>query len=178
MRNIYLGLGGNINDPRIYFQKAIKQLSQKIGIVSVSSLYLSAPQSTYPQPDFLNAALEVETALSPYQLLRFTQTIENQLGRKRNAEKGHPRPIDIDILLYGQMSVKCPGLIIPHPRIFGRDFVIVPLIEITDDSFFLYSQLKLELDKLRRRSNLYIKRKLKEPEWNEFIRSLVRDHRE
>jgi 2-amino-4-hydroxy-6-hydroxymethyldihydropteridine diphosphokinase len=108
---------------------AVERLSRKITIKKISSVYETEPVYYKEQPLYLNAVLSAVTELDPFELLNFVKSIESDLGRQpsfRNA----PRTIDIDILFYGDQIVETPELIIPHPRIGERAFVLVPLAEI------------------------------------------------
>ena len=182
--SVFIALGGNLGDVKGNFKKALTILSQSIKIEAVSSLYLSRPQGDITQPDFLNAALVAETTLKPLPLLKLLKSIESKLGRAKSTGRWQPRTIDLDILFYDKLKLKTPELIIPHPYIFERDFVIRPLLEISSKSStngafdYLHSKLKIGLEKLRENDNLYIKRQLEELSWHSFLLSLARDHRE
>jgi 2-amino-4-hydroxy-6-hydroxymethyldihydropteridine diphosphokinase len=129
-KTIYLGLGSNLGDRPVHIEEALAALSaQNIEIVCRSSLYATEPVGFAPQHWFLNCVVEATTELMPRQLLRATQQVERDMGRRRNVRNG-PRTVDIDILLYGTNSVSMPDLEIPHPRMAGRRFVLVPLREI------------------------------------------------
>ncbi len=130
----YLGLGGNIGDPRTAMAKALRAIDadRMSDIAKVSSLYSTPPWGKLDQPPFLNAVAEVRTQRSPKALLDLCLDTEIQLKRVRGERFG-PRLIDIDVLLYGTRSVKELGLEIPHPRMFLRAFVLVPLAEIAPD---------------------------------------------
>lgn len=126
---VYLGLGSNMGDRMGNLRSAIERLREHAVIGTVASVYETAPIGYEEQPMFLNTALSATTLLTPPDLLRFAKGIEVDLGRQpsfRNA----PRPIDIDILLYGDLVVGTPELTIPHPGIAGRAFVVAPLAEI------------------------------------------------
>lgn len=127
----FLGLGGNIGDPRAAMSAALHALAANgaVEIVAVSSLYRTPPWGRTDQPDFLNAVAEIATELSPRDLLDACLAAEARLHRVRD-ERWGPRTIDIDVLLYGQGAVAEPGLEIPHPRMVSRAFVLVPLAEI------------------------------------------------
>jgi 2-amino-4-hydroxy-6-hydroxymethyldihydropteridine diphosphokinase len=132
--NSFLGLGSNLGDRQAYFDAACRELSahQSVQIIQSSSLYESEPVGYLDQGWFLNQVVEIETTLEPEELLHFTQDIENKLGRKRLIHWG-PRVIDIDILLYGDRIIKTPHLTVPHPRMYERCFVLMPLREIAAD---------------------------------------------
>jgi len=125
-----LGVGANLGDARSAVRKAIVDLAQlpSTDVVAVSSLYGSAPLDA-DGPDYVNAVVQVFTALSPEELLRGLQAIEQQAGRER-PYRNAPRTLDLDILLHGANQVDCDDLQIPHPRMWQRAFVVVPLAEI------------------------------------------------
>ena len=129
----YLSLGSNLGDRHATMQSAILLLGKQAGTVDrVSSAIETEPWGFVSEHQFLNACICVETLLSPRQVLEATQCIERQLGRERKSENGvyHDRPIDIDILLFDDMHINEPDLVIPHPLMLERDFVMIPLREI------------------------------------------------
>lgn len=114
-------------------REAIRRLAQPdLHVVRVSPVYETAPVGLRSQPDFLNLVLEAETALFPMRLLQRVARIEREMGRKRLVANG-PRLIDIDILLYGAFVVETAKLIVPHPRMAERRFVLEPLAELAPD---------------------------------------------
>ncbi len=125
----YIGLGSNVGDSRALLAQAIGMLAEAVRVTKVSSLYHTEPVGFREQEDFINAVAEIETDRSPDGLLELCRTIENQLGRRRTVRWG-PRTIDLDILLYGDLAVNAPALVIPHPRMAERKFVLAPLAEI------------------------------------------------
>lgn len=127
----YLGLGGNLGDPQAAMAAALAMLDaeHEITVMRVSSLYRTPPWGLVDQPDFLNAVAEIETTLAPRLLLDACLAAERALKRVRN-ERWGPRAIDLDVLIYGDLSIHEDGLTVPHPRIAGRAFVLVPLLEI------------------------------------------------
>lgn len=128
----YLGVGSNIGDRSKNIRAAIRKINllKNTKVVKHSSFFQTAPVGgPVGQPKFLNAAFKIKTSLSPLKLLKTLKNIEKQLGRLVSVRNG-PRKIDLDILLYGDEVVNRKGLIIPHPRMFGRDFVIKPLTEV------------------------------------------------
>jgi 2-amino-4-hydroxy-6-hydroxymethyldihydropteridine diphosphokinase len=131
MNKAYLALGTNIEPRQTYIAKAIHLLEteEAIKIVKKSSIYETAPVGYTEQDDFLNMVLEIETTFSADDLLTVCQDIELELGRKRLIRFG-PRTIDLDILLYNQEIKNSERLIIPHPRMHERGFVLIPLSEI------------------------------------------------
>ena len=131
----YLGLGTNIGDKEANIRKAIEKIKESVGdIVRQSALYVSEPWGFESENLFITAVVCVHTKLSPRQLLVATQRIERQMGRKRKSSNGvyHDRIIDIDILLYDDLHISYPDLVIPHPLMQQRDFVMIPLREIMD----------------------------------------------
>ncbi len=129
-KTVYLGLGSNLGDRAENLAQAIAGLATAgVHVVRRSSLYATEPVGAGPQHWFLNCVVEASTELMPRQLLRATQQVECDLGRRRSLRHA-PRTVDIDILLYGASVVSLPDLEIPHPRIAERRFVLVPLREI------------------------------------------------
>ena len=127
----YLGLGSNVGDRQANIDAAIRAIDALPGteVMKVSTIIETEPVGGPPQGPFLNGAVEIDTELTPRQLLDAVKGIERGLGRVRTVKDG-PRTIDIDILLYGDLSVREDGLRIPHPRMHERDFVKIPLREI------------------------------------------------
>lgn len=138
---VYLAFGSNLGDRRLNVKKALSLLLEgdKVRIVRISRIMESKPQGGPRQGDYLNGAVKAQTTLSPYALLRFLKSIERKMGRKKTVRFG-PRIIDLDILLYGDKIITSKTLTVPHPRMFGRDFVMKPLREIAakDDSNIKY----------------------------------------
>ncbi len=126
---VYLGLGSNLGDRMRNLTLAVERLSQKVDVAGISSIYETKPFGYEDQPLFLNAVVAAVTELAPAELLDFVKQIEGYLGRKP-AFRNAPRPIDIDILLYGDLVIQTSDLTIPHPGIAERAFVLVPLAEI------------------------------------------------
>jgi 2-amino-4-hydroxy-6-hydroxymethyldihydropteridine diphosphokinase len=127
----YLSLGSNMGDRQGNLERAIDLLSQRLKVTNVSSIYDTEPVGDINQPRFLNLVCQVNTRLAPEALLALAKGIESKLGR--TGKSGAPRPIDIDILFYGDQVVNMPRLAIPHPRLAERAFVLVPLAEIAPD---------------------------------------------
>ncbi len=134
METVYLGVGSNLGDREKYIQQAIQYLRETPGISvkKISSLYETDPVGGPPQGKFLNGAIELETALSPRELLVRLKEIEKKAGRKRRVRYG-PREIDLDILFFGDQEISDGDLQIPHPRIQEREFVKIPLREIAPE---------------------------------------------
>ena len=129
---VYLSLGSNMGDRQGNLDKALDYLSQRLRMGKVSSIYDTEPVGNTNQPRFLNLACQVFTRLAPMELLTLVKGIEIKLGRPPGSSNG-PRPIDIDILFYGDQVVENPELVIPHPRLAERAFVLAPLAEIAPD---------------------------------------------
>jgi 2-amino-4-hydroxy-6-hydroxymethyldihydropteridine diphosphokinase len=131
-----LALGGNVGDVRATFERAIAMLCADgaVRLVTRSSDYRTPPWGVTDQPAFVNAVIIVATSLDPHALLLRAQGTERALGRDRASEpRWGPRPIDIDILAYDDVTLREPDLTLPHPRLFERAFVLVPLAEIASD---------------------------------------------
>ena len=129
---VYLGLGSNMGDREDNLDRALGFLSPRLRIEKVSSVYDTEPIGNVNQPRFLNLVCQVYTRLAPSELLTLAKGIERKLGRVFG-RPNTPRPIDIDILFYGDQVIETPELIIPHPRLTGRAFVLIPLDEIAPD---------------------------------------------
>lgn len=130
---LYIALGSNMGDRRSLLNRAIALIEERVGAVQrVSSFIETEPWGFESEHPFLNAAVMVLTTLSPIECLDATQQIERELGRKKKSKGGkyHDRPIDIDLLLYGDLKLSTPRLTIPHPHMYERDFVMIPLREI------------------------------------------------
>ena len=134
MAIVYLGLGSNLGNREANLRAALRGLWRMGRVEAVSSLYETEPVGGPAQPPFYNAACSWETALEPRPLLRFLQGLEHELGRRPGEERWAPRPIDLDVLLYGDRIVGEEGLTIPHPRLAERPFVLAPLAEIAADA--------------------------------------------
>jgi len=150
----YLGLGSNLGDSKFFLRQAVKLIEEQgLGkIVLKSSLYLTEPKGgPRNQNQYLNAAAAVESSLSPEQMMAALQKIESDLGRTRNpAQPNRPRKIDLDILVADDIIKSEPGLIIPHPRMADRRFVLEPLSEIAPD--LIHPVLKKSVLELLRES--------------------------
>ena len=128
----YLGLGANLGNPKETFERALVLLSEFSEIISVSRLYRSKPYGFSDQPPFVNAAARISTELPALELLNQLQSVEQALGKKVIRENG-PRIIDLDLLLYGDLELETKDLILPHPGILTRDFVLLPLIDLNPE---------------------------------------------
>jgi 2-amino-4-hydroxy-6-hydroxymethyldihydropteridine diphosphokinase len=129
MHNLYLALGTNLGDRPANLQAAIAALPPTVQVIEQSSVYETPPWGYSDQPTFLNMALHAETGLEPLALLSYLKNLENELGRVESFRYG-PRQIDLDILFYDNLVLETPELVIPHPRLQERAFVLVPLAEI------------------------------------------------
>jgi 2-amino-4-hydroxy-6-hydroxymethyldihydropteridine diphosphokinase len=128
-KTVYLSLGSNVGDRAANLRQAIENLETIGEVAAVSSFYETEPVELREQPWFLNCAVKLETELMPKQLLSAVLGIEQKMGRKRQQSKG-PRSIDIDILLFGNSMIETKDLMVPHPRMHERRFVLEPLAEI------------------------------------------------
>ena len=132
MEQVYIALGSNLGDKEKNLEAAIGKVAEKCVVVNRSSIYETAPWGYLEQDSFLNMVLEVRSELAPRELLAFLKKAELDLGRVPNFRNG-PRVIDMDILFYGNLCMDEPDLVIPHPRMQERAFVLVPLVEIAPD---------------------------------------------
>lgn len=127
----YVALGSNLGDPRVRVERGIAALAKLPGttLIARSRLYRTPPWGIIDQPDFVNAAVQLDTVLPPRDLLDAMLVIEAGAGRVRGEPNG-PRTLDLDLLLYGDTALDLPGLVIPHPRLHERAFVLLPLAEL------------------------------------------------
>ena len=130
---VFVGLGANLGDPRATLARAVKEMAElpRTRLVAVSPWYRSAPMDAQG-PDFINAVVELRTALTPRELLLALQSIEQAHGRERPYHHA-PRTLDLDLLLYGQRVIRDPDLVVPHPRLHERAFVLRPLADLVPD---------------------------------------------
>lgn len=138
MADVLIALGGNLGDVRTTFDRAVAMLCDgiKVRLTARSSEYRTPPWGVEDQPAFVNACLRVATELAPHALLAEARRVETALGRDRTHEtRWGPRPIDIDLIAYDDVRICDPELELPHPRLFERAFVLVPLAEIAPDRF-------------------------------------------
>lgn len=132
MRTGYLGLGSNVGDRESHLRAAIELLRRRgVEVEAVSSAYETAPVGdVLDQPDFLNAAIRIRTELEPAELLALCKKIEAERGRALDAPRHSPRPLDVDLLLLGDLELSTTRLTLPHPEVTSRRFVLAPLLEL------------------------------------------------
>jgi len=128
----YIGLGSNLGERKSFLDRALELLEREPGIevVGVSEVRDTEPVGLEDQPRFLNAAAALETDLPALDLLARLLAVERALGRERGGPRFGPRTIDLDLLLYGEETIEEPGLIVPHPRLAERPFVLEPLLDL------------------------------------------------
>jgi 2-amino-4-hydroxy-6-hydroxymethyldihydropteridine diphosphokinase len=132
VRDGYLGLGSNVGDSAAHLRAAIELLQARgIEVEAVSSTYVTEPVGeVLEQPDFLNAAIRIRTELEPEALLDACKEIEAARGRALEARRHSPRPLDVDLLLLGDLQLRTERLTLPHPQVTSRRFVLAPLLEL------------------------------------------------
>lgn len=130
--NVFIALGSNQGDRELNLLRAVAEIGKltQTRITALSGFYDTEPVGPVEQPNFLNAVIRVETSLSPSLLLTELQRIETEVFRRKRVVHWGPRSMDLDILLYGDLILDDEGLVIPHPRLHERRFVLVPLVEI------------------------------------------------
>jgi 2-amino-4-hydroxy-6-hydroxymethyldihydropteridine diphosphokinase len=135
MRTGYLGLGSNVGDRAGHLRAAIELLAERgVEVGAVSSIYETEPVGgVLDQADFLNAAIRVRTGLEPEALLEVCKGIEEERGRALDAPRHSPRPLDVDLLLLGDLELSTGRLTLPHPEVTSRRFVLAPLLELDPD---------------------------------------------
>lgn len=136
MADVLIALGGNVGDVRATFGKAIASICgmAQAALVARSSDYATPPWGEEDQARFINACIEIDTSLDPHALLFVLHKVEQKFGRERAKERRWgPRTIDLDLIAYDNVSIDKPELTLPHPRLFERAFVLVPLAEIASD---------------------------------------------
>jgi 2-amino-4-hydroxy-6-hydroxymethyldihydropteridine diphosphokinase len=137
MPQAFVAFGGNVGDARATIANGIAAFcdGEAVRLVARSSDYRTPPWGVADQPPFVNACIRVETALAPHDLLARALSVERAFGRDRAKERRWgPRPLDIDLLTYGDTALDTPDLILPHLRLFERAFVLVPLLEIAPEA--------------------------------------------
>ncbi|WP_027550464.1 2-amino-4-hydroxy-6-hydroxymethyldihydropteridine diphosphokinase [Bradyrhizobium sp. Cp5.3] len=136
MASALIALGGNVGDVRATFKKAIGHICgmAQAALIARSADYATPPWGDEDQDPFINACIEIETSLDPHALLFVLQKVEQKFGRMRTRERRWgPRTLDLDMIAYDDVSLQTPDLTLPHPRLFDRAFVLVPLAEIAPD---------------------------------------------
>ena len=136
MASVLIALGGNVGDVRATFGKAVSHICgmAQASLIARSSDYRTPPWGDEDQDPFINACVEIETSLDPHALLFVMQKVEQKFGRTRDKERRWgPRTLDLDMIAYDDVSMQKPDLTLPHPRLFERAFVLVPLAEIAPD---------------------------------------------
>jgi 2-amino-4-hydroxy-6-hydroxymethyldihydropteridine diphosphokinase len=136
MANVLIALGGNVGEVRATFKKAITNICgmAQATLIARSSDYATPPWGEAQQARFVNACIEIETSLDPHALLFTLRKIESKFGRDRARERRWgPRTLDLDLIAYDDLSIDKPELTLPHPHLFERAFVLVPLVEIAPD---------------------------------------------
>ena len=131
---VYLGLGSNLDDPESQLKAALAAIGRLPGteVLRTSRTYVSQPWGKLDQPDYLNMVAEIRTTLTPNMLLRHCKHIEHEQGRVES-ERWGPRQVDLDILLFGRRTIRTASLLVPHPRMWERAFVLRPLAELRPD---------------------------------------------
>jgi len=148
----FVGLGANLENPLLQVTQALTELDaiEHTSVLGASSLYRTAPVGYADQPDFINAVARLRTSLSPRELLEALHVIENRHARRRSIRNA-PRTLDLDLLVYGTLVVREEGLIVPHPRMHERAFVLLPLAELAPDlcvpGFAPAAQLAAQVDR-------------------------------
>ena len=148
MASAIIALGGNVGDVRTTFKKAIAEICRvaQAGLLARSSDYSTPPWGDMQQAQFVNACIEIQTTLAPLSLLSVLLTIERAFGRDRSRERRWgPRTLDLDLIAYDDISMVQPELTLPHPRLFDRAFVLVPLAEIAPDRLIAGRRVKAAL---------------------------------
>lgn len=154
LHNVFLSLGSNLGDRGENLQKALADIEDKIGkVIATSSFYVTEPVGFESENDFLNAVCEVRTKLQPSEILEISQSIEKDMGRSEKSENKVylDRIIDIDLLLYDDEILKSPDLILPHPHLHERLFVLQPLAEIAGE--FMHPVLHKTINQIKEELN-------------------------
>ena len=144
MNTAFIALGSNLHNPIYHLEKGMRQINHlpKTSIIKRSSLYKTKPLGPKNQPNFINAVIKIKTDYEPIELLNALQDIENKHHRRR-IKKWGPRTLDLDILLFNQIEMISERLTIPHPEMINRDFVLIPLFELTNYDFTIPKYGKL-----------------------------------
>jgi 2-amino-4-hydroxy-6-hydroxymethyldihydropteridine diphosphokinase len=153
MASAIIALGGNVGDVRTTFEEAIAEICSlaRASRLTRSSDYVTPPWGDTQQASFINACIEIETGLAPLSLLSMLHRIERAFGRDRSKEtRWGPRTLDLDLIAYDDVSMDQPELTLPHPRLFERAFVLVPLAEIAPDRLIAGRSVRSALAQLSR----------------------------
>ncbi|ARQ00898.1 2-amino-4-hydroxy-6-hydroxymethyldihydropteridine diphosphokinase [Pseudorhodoplanes sinuspersici] len=153
MPRAFVAFGGNVGDARDTIARGIAQFcdGDRVRLIARSSDYKTPPWGKTDQPAFINACIAIDTALTPLGLLDRAHEVERAFGRDRHKEeRWGPRPLDIDLITYGDETLDDPKLTLPHPRMFERAFVLVPLSEIAPDAVIAGRSLREVLERLDR----------------------------
>lgn len=142
---IYIALGTNLGDRPANLRAALRALPTAVTIIEESPVYETPPWGYKDQPAFLNMVIKAETDLEPESLLKYLKQLEAELGREQNFRWG-PRLIDLDILFYDDLAIDTPPLVIPHPRLHERAFVLVPLMDIAPN--FVHPKIQKQINEL------------------------------
>ena len=151
MASALIALGGNVGDVRTTFRLAIAHICGMTqgALLARSSDYATPPWGDEAQPEFINACVEIETALDPHALLFTLHKTEKKFGRDRaNEKRWGPRTLDLDLIAYDNAAIHTPDLTLPHPRLFDRAFVLVPLAEIAPDRLIAGQSVSAALSRL------------------------------
>ena len=145
METAFISLGSNLDNPIKHVLDASREINQlnNITVTRLSSMYKTKPIGPQNQNDFINAVAVLRTRLSPLDLLSSLQSIEEKHSRKRNIRWG-PRSLDLDILQYGKLVISTKDLKIPHPELVKREFVLIPLLEVTNPDFIITKHGKIK----------------------------------
>lgn len=170
MHKVFLSLGSNLGDRENNLIEAVKAIYRisEINIKAVSNIYETDPVGYEDQGKFLNMAMAIETSLTPLMLLEELQKVEKLLKRTREIHWG-PRTIDIDILIIDALEIKLPELIIPHPRMFERAFVLIPLLDLVCKADLPINNLSDYIDKCSDKSGVVLYKKIGEVLTNELL---------
>ena len=144
MNIVFIALGSNLNNPIYHVEKGIRDINHLLNtkVLKRSSLYKSKPIGPQNQRDYINAVIKIETLQEPIELLDSLQDIEIQHHRKKTRKWG-PRTLDLDILIFNKLELNHKRLTIPHPEMINRDFVLIPLYEVTNYNFMIPKYGKL-----------------------------------
>ena len=158
---VFLALGSNIGNWKVNFNYCLVELKKISSLNAIGNIYVSKPYGFKKQNDFYNTAVEIKTTNTPIQLIQKIKLIEKKLYKNKNIKNG-PRRIDIDIIFFNAEKLYYKNLIIPHPRVIERDFVLFPIYDI--DPFFNHPTFRKSVKKLKQElQNSYIKKKIMQP---------------